>query len=874
MVKYTATKSNHGSWNLWIKLVQSSKNEWTAEDLQRLYGVDVSTKVTYLVNNHALTKVNDVFLLPDFPPSTLILLQEIQTVAQSFYDLLIRVNSSQQSEERKDKRSVNFENQLFNLLKTFANSTNSKFISLAKNELESLKPKLNTELITSTVFSDAEKLLTESIFDIHSLFTGILDTYFSQIHSLLLQMGADANLNSLKAEQKPTDSLFPTANLQFEQFTSNLFEAMDLFNLQSKKTISSQQNISDTLESILLDVIINKIISFGEKMSSTFDHSYIDLKKTFEKLSEELITEISKSEQETKDGIRNLIGSVFSINKSVIDKFLSSLDVLADGVAETKANLSKALGKTHRSVKIQVMFSLKKLKNSAKKIKAMHDKAKGEFQSEILTIIKNNQIFLDAILEEVKQGTAIFEDDFLKFLQSIQNNLKFSAGYLQSTPEVINFSQSVETKLFEMKSIILQILAQKLSSAGVNILDSDFDTLLTGVLLQFKQGIHQDLHQVSEQLALVKQSQDAVINQQLEVIFAQFRVGIQKVMEVFETNVTSRQNEIISSLNQAKQSMTTTLTEMSKFSYSSITSVLTKLELFIKQENPSIFKQSLTKLSSVLDVLSSLIKTIEKLTETNSDKLDEQITSSERVLMTEVESLRLAILNNAQTKLVESQRRFLQNVENHKDNISTDINKIRISTHLEVQERVTYLIKELSQLLENLDEFSDSFRKIVKKEINELQIASNQQNSMVNPMIDAANENLIQGFQGLLNNAREQFESIEEKAKISVQERVNEIKTESKVKAREVIGASLPLLLQKEMETTKISDLADKLGTVNEKTIMNKIGNLASEIKLVVDDNAMKVSDKAILKPKDIENMKVLQSQLDRLISSVLYRKE
>ena len=699
-------KPNNSSWGFWIKLVRSNKNEWTLIELERLYGVNVNNKLTDLVNNRAIEKVNNTFQLPNFSRTTITLLQEVQTIANKFYELLVYIVPSHQSKRIGEEIPKKVEKKLFEILNADLISRNHEFSSLVKTEAENFR-RLQDNSIVSDVSSNAENLLVQNILEIHSLFNDALDTCLSNVRSPLSQTDFEDNMSLLEAEPSADNSAvseISQTSQTFKQFNSIISTPTESFTIKSTEIASFQKKMLNALEDALTTAIMHKITEFGDKVSTAIDRSFTGSNEVLDNLPQQLASKIKKSEQATQAVVDDLITSVFTENKLLFKKFASSLEILNDGVNETMANISQSIGQTQHYIEDNIVHSHKKLKNSIHEVKKMHNVAQSDLHSEILVLAQKIQIFSDDVIEEIKQGTITFESQFYYFLQSIQGNVKFSPNYLESTPEVVNFGQKMDSQLIEMKHAILKLL-EKNSGFTRNEGALGFDNQLTELLLSFKQEIKNDLALVSNQLTLLKQGQEVIINQQLEVIFTQFHSGIQQVMKIFEVNVQNKQNEISDSLDEIKKNLIKNLKNTNKFVDASINEVLAKLELLRKHDNQKTFKENLNRVSSIHEVLVSLIRTIHEQTELSSSKLDKQTISSKALLSKETGALYLEILENIRVGVIESKTKFLQDTENCKTGIYEDGKKVVVSVDKEIQEKVAYLIKEFTQLLEN---FSDS----------------------------------------------------------------------------------------------------------------------------------------------------------------------
>ncbi|NPV12784.1 MAG: hypothetical protein HPY57_13435 [Ignavibacteria bacterium] len=334
------------------------------------------------------------------------------------------------------------------------------------------------------------KGLSEGLIEVGKIFTGDIIFDDSKVPSPDWAEGIVAALNAFASVDGDFDSIFNVKSLiEIMLQTAEFFNEMNSINLPNKEWVSSFIDlikngayeitkvgiVLGTIDDfwLAMDRIINvakTMYHFTEWMSDTYEEfgSVFEGEGIASKISKSLQTLIEViPTQEKIDPLWSLIDALQELSEiswfdlSGISDVANAIDYLADKISDIDAGNIDAINRLNAGLHIMSLVDETKLKSV---LSAIEDKSEtlseimddGGFVSQLFNELSNtiggktssfsamNTEYGGAIVKKPEESAKSFEDELLKYIKNIDNNISKMAGFTEEEKQEKLESKNVE----------------------------------------------------------------------------------------------------------------------------------------------------------------------------------------------------------------------------------------------------------------------------------------------------------------------------------------------------------------------------------------------------------------------------------------------
>jgi hypothetical protein len=747
--------------DLWILLLATKKKEWTMEEAVIAAGERLQKHLPRLLVAHFLDGDFSNFKLPNIADIIQLILEEtyikIRKIfdSEDFKDLSVPVRKflvdlklvmeSLEGERRKRFGKSREEIELFisNAKNNVTKQFNKKFGQEIGEDL--LIPQISPVTLVD-MLTNMKNSYRQIITELEGSFIELLSEMENKSKSIYSR-GLDKNNFNLRSDSAnvldlPFDNFEKNLEEKFTSFKRRVIASNEMFKLDAKKLSSSQVTLINNLENIIHKILQESLEELANKTRQTQDFIFINLRKSLDELSGNISDNITKKEDGSKESVRNLVNSVFTINQEILDELIEALNILRESSNKMKAGLAKNLDSIKESVQKQVVSSIEELQLSVTDIKEIETTTNQKVEKLSTTLSGETLTILDKVLKNiVDYDDTINQDLWVQIVQLFEKIQEIDVSAIKIIDEHVGPISQEFANIFEYKqNQIIDKITEVVNSVGENYVLVPKDKYSGDDALNVKDII------ITDEISNFVKSQKANFSSESNNIVAERKINMSHAFDlqlksVIE-NVNETKNDISSKMNKSLEDQKNeleetrqkvistseeTLKEIKKnlevsysFIYESIEPINMRLNHFKDEEVPEFFDNSSEKVFGITDIIQSLIDKVKNQALKNKNRLQDQLGNSEMVILNEIEDLKIQVMSGIQKELTTSKKKLLETVEKHRSTVDTDINSTEKTIGKIVEKELNEPVGQFATVLGKIEDAIASLDSITEKEINNL----------------------------------------------------------------------------------------------------------------------------------------------------------
>lgn len=751
--------------NFWIKMLSSQRTTWTLEDAKQEFGESAEKHISRLLGANFLSGTLANFQLPELNIVMKLVFFEINLIlrniasneyiadnAKLLQEFLVQFQKGMTNYDSYRKKHFG-ESRL--VLDEIANKNKEQlqdlftqfFGDVADLNMDFYVPQISPKSISNTIDTSKDSF-HNIVKEYDTIFLAILDKFIKQT-AVFYTQAFDSSLERLSTEFENIKSNFGTysqsIDARYESFRRRIVTQNEIFKMESSKISKSQIELFNELDTMLNKLMQSSVASLASKTTQLLDYIFITIRKTLDGLSTEILQEVNQTESNTKEGIKNLVVSVFDINKNVLDELISALDILKQSTTKMTTSLLNNLSQINSNIQIGTEDAVKSLTASKDEIQHILDttiQRGNQLANKLITansnIIKHaNDLInftIEKIYKEITQEIANYESQIIEIEN--QGKPRIEATVQEAITQVIQSvdqsNKAVVSDLFKFIELIEKdyTLTSKKTTESVQLSQLFQYYLQNGQIPGYFENIKASTIQANQSIT---KDIIALENEQIQDIsqmLNSFRISVDKSKNAMLQNFKASTDEYFNSLEilqgQIQGELAQHVETAFTFIFDAIDPITVELTHLHEAEIPEFFAITRTNVNEISAIINKLIKRIYEQANKNRNKLEDQISISEVIFMNEFESLKIAVMSQIQNVLAKNKKHILNQLETYKDQIDRDINAVKSSVGDNITEQLNLPVNKLTELLmkveksiEEMSEQSENEVQILKKEIDE-----------------------------------------------------------------------------------------------------------------------------------------------------------
>jgi len=857
---------DYDALNLWLNIVASNQEKWTLDEATEFFGEELKIHLPRLLSSNFLSGNYSEFWIPSFPEFSQLILEET----------FMNITSTSSWKNGEPINTENFESKLRQCLESYEKRRISNYTNMRKSIEQSIKDaSIELEYIFKDQFSTLKdtdgsiipqlnpievlEYLQQLKINIKNTLNEFQEMTKLQIEELINKANKvytntlSKDSFGLSEENSFSDSTFKIFydNLEkrFTSFNQRLVASTELFKLDVGKLSKGQIELINSLESIIGQIIEKSISNLGNNTSKILDYIFINLRQNLDSLTGNISKSVQESEMQSKEGIENLVSSVFTINRKVVEELIEALDILSQSASKMKSGLNSNLATIEKSISEQVESSVEQLEASVDDIKQIQETTYSKILSTSKKADESNRILFDEVIISIETAfteiQSALQEQFARAKESFLTTTKLDSFIDESLTifgesdeklddpihsEFAKFIDHLDTEYIIIPRVkVASITPEASSFVNSNISSAKQVSEKIGV----NEKISDSIQEVKDDLRTLHKNSISQLqhhHQELltkttdfigtlgEYLNAQLSSTLKQITEFIKSRVT----EMVDNSEILREELKNDLKMGFSFIYDSIDPINMRLMHFKEVETPEFFEISREKVIGIADVIASLISKIYTQATKNRDRLNDQIQMTEMILNNQIEALKVSVMTQISSIVTKNKNDLLGSIEIHRTQVSKDIENVRSYVSDVVQEELNTPVKEFGLQLSKIEESVLKMQQVSSIEIdtlrNELQALLRRLQSQVNGVnIDVASK-----IQDITDRGLDELSTLRISTNSDLQMNINEVETSLQLQISD-LGSYLSTNLQEQVgKIQKLNSLAEGGLSHTVKNLLNQ----------------------------------------------------
>ncbi len=859
---------DYDALNLWLNIVASGQDRWTLDEATEFFGEEIKVHLPRLLSSNFLSGSYSEFWIPSFPEFSQLILEET----------FITIMSTSQVDDHGEPISTdNLESKLRAALERYEKHRISNYTNMKMSLEQSIKDSINElEQMFKEHFQSLQgedgtivpQLNPLDVLDyLQQMKTSMKNTMMElqeqsklQIQEIIdkanaVYMRALSNNTLGEDEEKSfSDALFDTFNEALEKnfvaFKRRGIASIELFKLDVGKLSKRQIELINSLEAIIGQIVDRSISNLGNNTSKILDYIFINLRQSLDSLTGNIAQSVQESEDHSKEGIENLVSSVFTINRKVVEELIEALNILSQSASKMKSGLNKNLEKIEASIQEQVESSVEQLEASVDDIRQIQNTT----NTKLLNASQMNEEANKKLLEEM-----IFsiEDTFQSIQNSLEERFNTAKDSFLGSSKLEDFAKDSQI-LFEEGKKGMMIPTQQVVRNFLNQLDAEYVIIpkskVASITPEASSFVNSNISSASDVAASL--GLDNMINESLQeglsklslihsnslkemvkyhgeiikktsdfigTLGEYLQAELQAILKTIKTSLHKRIEEIRMNSEQLKKELENDLQMGFTFIYDSIDPINMRLMHFKEIETPEFFEISRDKVVGIADVISTLINRIYTQAERNRDKLNDQIQITEMILKNQIEALKVSVMSQISGIVTKNKNDLLSSIEVHRSQIAKDIDNVRSLIGDIVQEELDLPVREFGMQLSKIEESILSMEQITSKEIETLRNEIHALLRRLQTQINGINSEITSKLEMMSSRGLDELSTIRMTAQNTLQLNFSEVESAQQLQISD-LGSYLSSNLKEQIsKIQKLNSLGEGGLSYTIRSMMNQV---------------------------------------------------
>ncbi|RMG20796.1 MAG: hypothetical protein D6732_27950 [Methanobacteriota archaeon] len=528
---------------------------------------------------------------------------------------------------------------------------------------------------------------------------------------------------------------------KFHSFKARTSTGIELIKIEINKLNRSQTEFVNSLDDLLSRLVFNSLEQIAQQTEQIVDHIFIDMRKTLDEIRKELqkISEIT--EQESVEGIENLVSSVFDMNVEILKNQAEALEALKESSASIKdnqvanlnsmeENLSNAVKQTTADLRdnierlklakevtkesisdiIQMMLQVERnlLDTFRSNVELIGDLSVNSIQESILVANEIENEFSDKLTnlelallrnegnQDVLDGIFSLAINTLnKFTEEIQDQFKLSPKN-----EEYHSEEQIKDRIKAMKENLIMNFTQEavdLGKQGASLREKE----ITETTEKLKE-------EMANRLASYKQNGKTALNRIVEFKTQFERLAIDTYENLDEAKV-AFEKETMEEIDAGFEQI-----------LSSLNSLHGGLDIFWSNKIPNVFQTTKQRTENIERLFIEVLDKATALANKNIKKLEENRENVGLILTGQFSALKETLISSLNEQFSSLNNRILQLIEGHRQSIKRKIDESSGEVFEHLSKELDKPLKNFIALREQIISSVDRLEELRLKEIEAL----------------------------------------------------------------------------------------------------------------------------------------------------------